>query len=207
VLAYAGTFQPYEGLELLIEAMRIVATRRPDACLLIVGGSTDPNDPLEGRLRDAVGRLQLGDTVRFAGRLPHCRVRDVYAIADAVVYPRIHTLTTALTTPLKPLEAMAMGKAVAASDLPALRELVIPEQTGILFKAGNVTDLSAACVRLLSDPQLRTRLGEQAQSWTRRERNWPDLICRYLNVYERLDANAITERAAAASRDSAAANV
>jgi phosphatidylinositol alpha-mannosyltransferase len=101
---------------------------------------------------------------------------------------------------------MAMGKAVAASDLPALRELVVPEHTGILFKAGDVADLSAACVRLLQDPQLRTRLGTQAQAWTRRERSWPHLIERYLGVYEQLVQSPITGGASAASGNGAVAN-
>jgi glycosyltransferase involved in cell wall biosynthesis len=206
VVAYVGTFQPYEGLDVLIEAMRMVVTQLPDACLLIAGGSADPNGPIEGRLRALVDGLGLDNVVRFLGRLPHARVHEVYAIADVVVYPRIFTRTTALTTPLKPLEAMAMGKAVAASDLPALRELVVPEQTGILFKAGDVADLSAACVRLLQDPPLRTRLGTQAQSWTQRERNWPDLIGRYLELYEGLAQNPITGGAAAAARGSAVAD-
>jgi PEP-CTERM/exosortase A-associated glycosyltransferase len=206
VVAYVGTFQPYEGLELLTEAMRTVAIHLPEACLLIAGGSADPNGPVEERLRAVVDRFGLGNVVRFLGRLPHARVHEVYAIADVVVYPRILTRTTALTTPLKPLEAMAMGKAVAASDLPALRELVVPEHTGILFKAGDVADLSAACVRLLQDPQLRTRLGTQAQAWTRRERSWPHLIERYLGVYEQLVQSPITGGASAASGNGAVAN-
>jgi glycosyltransferase involved in cell wall biosynthesis len=183
VVAYVGTFQPYEGLELLVSAMSAISRAEPGACLVIAGGSADPNGPMEARLRSLVEQHGVGAHVRFTGRLPHAQVADVYAMADVVVYPRINTRTTELTTPLKPLEAMAMGRAVVMSDLPALRELVTPERTGIMFRAGDAGELSAACVRLLRDPHLRRRLGEEARAWTHRERNWPALVTRYAQVY------------------------
>ena len=88
-------------------------------------------------------------------------------IADCVVYPRILTRTTALTTPLKPLEAMAMGKPVAASDLPPMRELVRDRETGLTFPAGDEAAVAQACIALLEDAPLRARLGQRRviSSW------------------------------------------
>ena len=72
---------------------------------------------------------------------------------------RLLTRTTALTTPLKPLEAMAMGRAVVSSDVPAMRELVRDGETGVTFPAGRHEGAGAGCLRLLEDPALRRALG------------------------------------------------
>jgi len=186
VIAYVGTFQPYEGLDLLIRVMPQILARRPAAHLLIVGGSAGESTAVEAALEALVNRLRLGSHVTFTGRLPHATIQGVYALADVMVYPRLLTRTTALTTPLKPLEAMAMARAVVSSDVPALRELVRDGETGVTFPAGNAAALAQACLSLLDDPALRRRLGEQARDWTGRRRQWPALVERYLTIYGRL---------------------
>ena len=97
------------------------------------------------------------------------------------------------------------GNAGALLANPALRELVKPETTGIMFKAGDALELAAACVRLLPDPLLRRRIGEEACAWTHRERNWPALISRYAPVYEQAMSKAArgTARERVASRAAA----
>jgi PEP-CTERM/exosortase A-associated glycosyltransferase len=186
VMAYVGTFQPYEGLDLIIRAMPHILARRPTAHLLIVGGSAGESTAVETALQALVNRLQLGSHVTFTGRLPHATIQSVYALADVMVYPRLLTRTTALTTPLKPLEAMAMARAVVCSDVPALRELVRDGETGVTFPAGDAAALARACLSLLEDPALRRRLGEQAREWIDRHRQWPVLVERYLKIYGRL---------------------
>lgn len=178
VLGYVGTLQPYEGLELLIDAIGRVAAAVPGARLLIVG---DGNH--EAWLRADVSRRGLDARVTFAGRIPHADVGWAYAACDALVYPRRITRTTRLTTPLKPLEAMALGKAVLGSDVPPMRELVEPEVTGLLFPAGDAEALAAQCVRLLQEPALRERLGRAARDWAVRERQWRDVVAPYDDVY------------------------
>ena len=186
VIAYAGTFQPYEGLDLLVQAMPRILARRPTAHLVIAGGSAGESRVAETALESLVDRLDLGSHVTFTGRLPHETITSVYARADIVVYPRLLTRTTALTTPLKPLEAMAMGRAVVSSDVPAMRELVRDGETGMTFPAGDVEALARACVRLLDDPALRGALGDRARAWIVRDRQWPALVERYHDIYGRL---------------------
>ena len=121
-----------------------------------------------------------------AGRLPHARVNEVYAVADLLVYPRIATLTTELTTPLKPLEALAMEKAVLASNLPAMRELISDQETGILFEPGNSTDLAEKALGLLADRSLRNRLGREGRTRALRDRRWETVVAVYQPVYRKL---------------------
>jgi glycosyltransferase involved in cell wall biosynthesis len=101
VILYAGTFQPYEGLDLLIRAMAEVVRNRPRARLVIVGGSAGfaggagPVSPEEKALLAAVEDSGAGPHVTFTGRIPHADVKDMYALADVLCYPRRMTLTTA----------------------------------------------------------------------------------------------------------------
>ena len=191
VILYVGTFQPYEGLELLVRSLSRVLARLPDARLVIVGGSASlayrgstTRGTQEEVLDRVISELGLTEHVTMTGRVPHEDVADLYSIADCVVYPRLLTRTTALTTPLKPLEAMAMGKAVAISDLRPMKELVRDGETGLTFAAGDEAALAQACIRLLEDAALRERLGRAARHFVVAGRQWADLVQRYRAVYD-----------------------
>ncbi|MDP6435919.1 MAG: glycosyltransferase [Gammaproteobacteria bacterium] len=181
IIGYIGTFQPYEGIANLIRAMPQITGEVPAAHLLITG-----EDEQLAALRQLAREPEFKDCITFAGRVPHDRVRPMLALADIMVYPRILTKVTALTTPLKPLEAMAMERAVIVSDVPAMQELVENGKTGLVFRAAEPADLAAKCVRLLNDGQLRQTLGENARRYVLEERAWLQLVSRYEPVYRRL---------------------
>jgi PEP-CTERM/exosortase A-associated glycosyltransferase len=183
VIAYIGSFQPYEGLDTLIRAMEDVRKTAPNALLLIAG-----DGPSKSSLEALVKALDLAKIVHFTGRVPHDRVKEIYAIASVLVYPRIDTLTTRLTTPLKPLEAMAMQKAVISSDLPALRELVRDGETGLMFPAGNAAELAKRIALVLHDPAQRSRIADAALEWVRARRSWNSTLAIYEPLYRRLMA-------------------
>jgi glycosyltransferase involved in cell wall biosynthesis len=90
---------------------------------------------------------------------------------------------TELVTPLKPLESMAMGKAILASDVGGHKELIDDGRTGCLFAAESVDDLVSQAVRLAKDPALRARLGEAGRKFVAEERSWEKLSRRYLQLY------------------------
>ena len=99
VILYAGTFQPYEGLDLLIRAMAEVVRSRPSAHLVIVGGSAGfaggagPVSPEEKRACWLPCRTAAWQPhVTFTGRIPHADVKAMYALADVLCYPRRMTL-------------------------------------------------------------------------------------------------------------------
>jgi PEP-CTERM/exosortase A-associated glycosyltransferase len=192
VILYVGTFQPYEGLSLLVESLPQVLAHVRDAQLVIVGGSASlayRGGSLQGTQEEVLARViaktGLGAHVTLTGRVPHDQVANLYSIADCVVYPRVYTRTTALTTPLKPLEAMAMAMPVIVSDLAPMRELVSDGETGLTFPAGDGKALAARCVALLRDAAARARLGRAAREAVLAERQWPNLVRRYGEVYAR----------------------
>ncbi|HGG61273.1 MAG TPA: glycosyltransferase, exosortase A system-associated [Gammaproteobacteria bacterium] len=184
VLGFIGSFYAYEGLPLLVRAMPAILRAQPDARLLLVGGG-----PQEAELRALVAELGLEGKVIFTGRVPHDEVSAYYSLVDVFAYPRLSMRLTDLVTPLKPLEAMAQGRLVLASDVGGHRELIDDGRTGVLFPAGSVEGLASAALELL---QARDRWEEFRQAGRRfveTERNWAASVARYAPVYESLTSS------------------
>jgi PEP-CTERM/exosortase A-associated glycosyltransferase len=178
IVGYVGSFFPFEGLDLLVDAIARLSPRRPDIGLLLVGGGdTEPE------LKAQIKRLKLESNVAIAGALPQSEIPEIYSLIDVLVYPRRSMRLTELVTPLKPLEAMAMGKAVVASDVGGHRELIEDGQTGILFHAGDVTALAEAIERTVDDVDLRRELGRRGTEWVSRERSWDNTTSAYAQTY------------------------
>jgi PEP-CTERM/exosortase A-associated glycosyltransferase len=178
VLGFIGSFYAYEGLILLLEAMPAVLQGIPDVRVLLVGGG-----PQEGRLRERVDELGLNEAVIFTGRVPHDTVQAYYNLIDVFIYPRLPMRLTDLVTPLKPLEAMAQGRLVLASDVGGHRELICPGVNGELFPAGDVTGLSAAVLDLLRNRGRWQSLHVAGRHFVESERTWPRSVARYDSVY------------------------
>jgi len=176
VFGYIGSFSRYEGLPFLIEAMPEILVRFAGAKLLLVGGGSD-----EQAVRTAAQRLD--SAVIVAGRVPQERVRDFYTLVDVFVLPRRRIRLTELVTPLKPLEAMAMGVPVLASDIGGHAELVNDGETGLLFKAESQESLLEQASRLGRDPDLRAQLSTAGRRWVETERTWEKIVARYLPIY------------------------
>ncbi len=186
VVAYIGSFSAYEGLDVLLEAMARLVTRRSDVVLLLIGSGR-----VDADLRAHARRLRLEEHVVMPGRIPHDRIPGVYALADVLAYPRHAMRLTELVTPLKPLEAMAMGRALVASDIGGHRELVQHGRTGLLFRAGDPSALAAALGSVLDDHDLRHALAREASQLVRRTRSWERTTAPYAEVYARALRSAI----------------
>jgi len=181
VFGFIGFFFAYEGLDVLVRAMAQIRSHLPDVRLLLVG-----DGDMEGALRAEVSRLQLDAHVVMTGRVPHAEVQRYYSICDVLVYPRRRSRLTGMVPPLRPLEAMAMGKPVVASDLPALRELVRHGETGLLVAPDDPSSLAAVLARLAADPVGRSRLQDGARRFAAEERDWSRLAAVYSAAYARL---------------------
>jgi glycogen(starch) synthase len=142
VIGFIGSFYDYEGIDDLIAAMPSLIARQPDARLLLVGGG-----PCVEALKAQAEASSAAAAIRFVGRVPHHEVERYYALADIMAYPRKRSRLTDLVTPLKPLEAMAQSKLVAASNVGGHRELITDGVTGTLF----APDDPAACAEVLAD--------------------------------------------------------
>ena len=180
VVGFIGSFYRYEGLDLLVDAVAHLGTTRPDIVLLLVGGGE-----MESELRSQIKRLKLEEKVVMPGRISHDRIPGVYALVDVLAYPRHSIRLTELVTPLKPLEAMAMGKGLVASDIGGHRELIQHGRTGLLFPAGNTQALAEALERLVNNQALRHDLGKQGKIWACQQRSWDKTTAVYSDIYHR----------------------
>ena len=180
VLGFAGSYYGYEGIHLLIEAARQMLPRHPQLRVLLVGGG-----PQEAALKAQAAAAGLHDRVIFTGRVPHGEVQRYYELIDVLVYPRLPMRLTELVTPLKPLEAMAQGRLVVASDVGGHRELIRDRETGYLFGAGDVAALVDTLEALLDQRASWPIMRQQARRFVELERSWVGSVARYAAVYER----------------------
>jgi PEP-CTERM/exosortase A-associated glycosyltransferase len=181
VLGFIGSFYAYEGLDLLVAALPAILSQMPDVKVLLVGGG-----PQDAALKQQVMALDLKDRVVFTGRVPHAEVNRYYDLVDVLVYARHPMRLTELVTPLKPLEAMAQGRLMVASDVGGHRELIEDSKTGVLFRAGSVDDLAGKVVALLQNEPEWDRMKRNGREFVESERNWAASVARYRGVYGRL---------------------
>jgi PEP-CTERM/exosortase A-associated glycosyltransferase len=178
VLGFIGSFYAYEGLDLLLAALPALLRQRPDARVLLVGGG-----PQEAALKAQALQLGVQDQVIFTGRVPHADVQRYYDLVDVLTYPRHSMRLTELVTPLKPLEAMAQGRLLVASDVGGHKELIRHGHTGMLFKAGSADALAQAVLDLLARQQQWPALRTAGRHFVEHERNWAQSASHYVGVF------------------------
>jgi len=115
--------------------------------------------------------------------VPHDQVQRYYDLSDVLVYPRLKMRLTDLVTPLKPLEAMAQGRLLVASDVGGHKELIDDGRTGVLFAAGDPQDLARKVLALLDQPQRWAALRAAGRTFVEEERNWGRSVANYRAVY------------------------
>jgi len=177
VLGFLGSFYAYEGLDLLVAAMPAILKQVPEAVLLLVGGG-----PQQQALEQQIKQLGLEQQVLMPGRVPHSVVNSYYSLVDLLVYPRKSMRLTELVTPLKPLEAMAQGKLLLASDVGGHHELIEDGKTGWLFKKDDLADLTNKVVQILQQ-QSQPQILQQALDYVRHQRTWRNSVANYHQVY------------------------
>lgn len=171
IIGYAGGLVDYEGLDLLLEAAATLKKHRTDFAVVIVG-----DGHMEGRLRRLVEQLAIGDVVVFTGRVPHHEVPRYLSVFDITPFPRLPLPVCELISPIKPFEAMAMGKAVLTSSVAALTEIVESEVRGLVFDKGDSADCARQLDRYLDSEKLRTQMGDAGRSWVLEQRDWSDVV-------------------------------
>ncbi|MCO5969222.1 glycosyltransferase family 4 protein [Actinoallomurus soli] len=175
VVGLTSTFYGFEGIDTLIEA----AALRRDFTLLLVG---------DGPERPALERraAELRVPAIFTGRVPVDQVRRYHAVLDVFAVPRRADRVCQLVTPLKPLEAMAGGLPVIASDVKALREIIEPGVTGTLTLPEDPEAWANCLDQLIYSPELRGEIGQAAREWVAAHRTWRAVTARCLGAYRDL---------------------
>jgi glycosyltransferase involved in cell wall biosynthesis len=167
-----------EGVDELVRGAAEAIRAGHDVSVLVVGDGPELENL--GRLAAELG---IADRVVLPGRVPHDEVAHYYGLIDIFVVSRPDFPVTRTVTPLKPLEAMAMGKALVVSDLPALREMVSDGETGLLYRPGDPGDLARRVAHLVAEPERIARLGERARRWVVEQRSWDRVMASVPEAY------------------------
>lgn len=181
VIGFIGSFYDYEGVDDLIAAMPALVAAMPDARLLLVGGG-----PMDCAWRAQANRSPARQAIRLVGRVPHDQVERYYALCDIMAYPRKRSRLTDLVTPLKPLEAMAQGRLVAASDVGGHRELITDGITGTLFAPDDPAACAAALAGLAADPLRQAACRAAARARVESAHDWALNARHYSDIYQML---------------------
>ena len=190
LIGFIGSFYDYEGLDDLIAAMPLLVAERPAAHLVLVGGG-----PMEDKLRAQAAASPVAAHIHFIGRVPHTEVDRYYSIVDVLAYPRKRMRLTDLVTPLKPLEAMAQRRLVAASDVGGHRELIRDNDTGTLFPPDDPKGMAQALAALLADRDSWDGRRARGRAFVEAERDWATNVERYGPVYQKLTDGVVSPAA------------
>lgn len=181
VVGFIGSFYDYEGLDDLVAALPALRQRHPHAQLLLVGGG-----PMDEALRAQAAASPAGDAIVFTGRVQHAEVERYYSLIDVLAYPRKHSRLTDLVTPLKPLEAMAQRRIVAASDVGGHRELITDGQTGLLFPPDDPAGMAASLADFIDRRDSWPTMREAGRAHVAAHHDWARNVQRYQRVYQDL---------------------
>lgn len=184
VIGFLGGLRPWHGIEMLPPALTALRHRFPDLHAIVVG-----DGPLRDQVaRDIAGR-GLGPHVTFAGAVAHDEVPSYVRAFDVAIAPYPDAPHAFYFSPLKVFEYMACGIPVVAADLGQLREIVRPGETGMVYPAGDLAALVAACTTLLADPVAARRLGAAAAMTAHARYTWANNAARVTRI-----AAALAER-------------
>jgi len=167
VIAFAGSFRPWHGLEELLAAFRIlVGGAAPDAHLLLVG-----DGPSRAELEAEAARAGLAERLHITGLVPHAEVPRWLAGATLAVapYPRLDGFWF---SPLKLYEYLALGLPVVASDVGQVREALGGGERGVLCPPGDPAALAEAMAAVIEDRDRANALAEAGREWVLENATW-----------------------------------
>lgn len=179
LVGYVGTMSAQEGLDILLDvAEHIRSLGRNDVHFTCVGGGTGLAE-----LRQMTNEKGLEDIVNFTGRIPDADLLDILCTADVCVNPDKPCKMNDLSTMIKIMEYMALGKPIVQFDL---REGRLSAQEASLYSSheNGVEDFASKILWLLDHPEERQRMGEFGRQRVEKELAWDYSVGELIAAYE-----------------------
>ncbi|MEH1058446.1 glycosyltransferase family 4 protein [Micromonospora sp. CPCC 206171] len=173
LVGYAGRLVYEKGVQHLVHAVPHLRRRHPGLRVVIAG-----DGPYREELVDQTRRLDLGDTVRFAGFMDATQLPAVLAATDATVVPSLYEPFGMVA-----LEAAAAGAPLAVASTGGLAEIVEPGVTGVTFPHSDPDALAGAVDQLLRDEVFARRVARRARTMVSRRYGWATIAARTADSY------------------------
>jgi glycosyltransferase involved in cell wall biosynthesis len=185
LVVFVGGFFHWHDISGLLDAFALVLRHCPEARLVLIGDGIQHEAMIQ-----YADELQITPYVKFTGSMPHADIPRMVNAADIAVAPYLENPQLGLWgSSMKLFEYMACGAAVVASNLGQISEVIQDGYNGLLTPASDVNALARAILQLIENPELRTRLGQQARLDAEQKYSWDHYISRLENVYESVLSN------------------
>lgn len=179
-LLFVGRLVEKKGVHFLLEAMPAVLKNHPPVRLILAGSG-----PMEPELRQQAKRLHLSERVDFLGMVSQARLPELYRTATLAIFPFIVAKSGDQEGfGLVQVEAMGCECPVIAGDLPAIHDIIVHEENGLIVPSGNAQALADAIIKLLDDPGLRARLSGEGHKRVVQKFDWEIVAAKYAEIYD-----------------------
>lgn len=163
VIGFVGTFSPWHGVKMLIDAFQRVAEQLQDTIVMLVG-----DGPEKPAIMEKVKAYNLQDRVIFAGTVSHDELPSYVSTFSVGVMPD----SNEYGSPMKIFEYMAMGKPVVVPDYGPLLDAVEHGRQGMVFERKNTDKLAQSLVAILENDELYAQMAENARAHIVNKHNW-----------------------------------
>lgn len=177
-LLFVGRLVEKKGLKYLFQALPAIIQKYPDTCIYIAG-----TGPEQEALESLASELNITKSIHFLGRLSHQELVYQYRTATMAVFPFVQAKDGDMEgLGLVMIEAMGCGCPVVASDIPAVRDVIVRGETGLLLKYGDPQVIPERILELLSSPKYSEQLAKQARIKVLKKFSWEVSGEKYLNA-------------------------
>jgi glycosyltransferase involved in cell wall biosynthesis len=180
VVLYGGTFEGYQGLTELIQAIPMVRAAIPAATFVLVGAENGSGTAIRAQ---AASLIQAG-ALRIIDRQPRHEISSYFSMADVLVSPRSH----GGNLPLKVFDYLAAGRPIVATDIPTHRTVLNPQRAVLV--PPHSRGLAEGILSLLGDPERAARLGHAARAYAEERLGWTRFVASLGQLYEEVHRHA-----------------
>lgn len=168
ICAYCGRLDSWAGTNIILQLSKDFASKDPDTSFLIVGSGEE--------------KITSAENIVAVGEVAYEKVPEILAVADVVLVPFPNNEVSRAASPLKLFEGMSMGKAIVASCVDGIKEILIHQENGILVNPSDIDEWNKILTELLNNCLRTTRLGENARIAARESYDWEILAKKYEKI-------------------------
>lgn len=174
VVLYSGTFERYQGLQLLLKVVPLVLEQEPEAVFVLVGVD---GEHAAARI-EKIAREIPGHRLRLVPRQPRERIPTYFALADVLVSPRVY----GGNLPLKVFDYLAAGRPIVATDIPSHRSVLTDERA--ILVPPEPEPFAGAIIRLLHHPAVARRMADAGKDFATRRLAWSQFVRSVADLYQ-----------------------